>query len=530
MSSPSTAVLSTPSVEVTAEFTPLLDPFRDPAVQYSVSHPANGAVQAPVSTTHDIEANDAAARTVASKPGDQRMYSDAFVARTVAALLVAVFMGNADASLVMATHTTIASSFGDLQNSSWLFIGFNLAGAATQSLFGKLSDIYGRRPMLLISYGLFAIGWRVTPQVLPSDLAPLRQVATWQSYMNVGATIGRSLGGPIGGLMADTIVPDLPATAREDSTRSHLKSPARIDFLGALLLGASLLSLLLPLELGGQKLSWTDPLIFMMFGVGSVLVVLFASTEARFAKEPIVPLRLFKNSDVVMTCVIYCAQCAAQVGMMFSVPLYFQITQNVSGTEAGAHLFPAVIGNTLGGILAGVWIKRTGRYKALLLVGATSSFASYVLLLLRWHGDTDWWESLYIIPGGFGTGVSLSAAFIALQAVIEPEDKAVASSVLFLALPVGSVLGIALSSAATVSGMRSALLHRLIQLGLKRTNAAEIVEKAASNLSFADAAPPAIAAAIRASYVDGLAYGHVVSLVAVVLAFIAGLCIHERIL
>ncbi|KAH7033705.1 major facilitator superfamily domain-containing protein [Microdochium trichocladiopsis] len=555
------------------EASALLGASPDPENDTQAKAVGYGTLTQPEATDTDLEANETP--LAALKPPASTKYSSAFIARTVAALLVAVFANNADASLVMATHTTIASSLGDLQNSSWLFISFGLAGAATQTLFGKLSDIYGRRSILLASYGMFAVGcafiglgqtmWEVilgrlisgsggagmtvlAAVIITGEFPPGALLPSWQSYMNVIATIGRSIGGPLGGLLADTIgwrwsflgqVPiflaailfcwlTVPPTTPNKSDHKNTKSLARIDFLGALLLACSILALLIPLELGGQKLPWTHPLIFGLFGLGIVLMLAFVCAEQYLAKEPILPLRLFRNRDVTMTYVMYCGQCAAQVGMMFSVPMYFQITQDASATEAGAHLFPAVVGNTIGGIITGLWIKKTGHYKGLLLVGAAASFVSYTLLLWRWHGHTNWWESLYIVPGGFGTGVSLSAGFIALQAVIEPADKAVASSVLYMQLPIGSIIGVALSSAATLSGMRTALTQKLLHLGFESDVTKQIVERAASDMEYAKNAPETIATAIRASYVQGLAYGHLVSLAAVLVAFMAGSLIRER--
>jgi len=84
--------------------------------------------------------------------------------------------------------------------------------------------------------------------------------------------------------------------------------------------------------------------------------------------------------------------------MMFTVPLYFQITDRVSNTVAGAHLFPAVAGNAVGGMFSGWLISRTGRYKGLVIIGSLTSSVSYLVLMFRWHGHTNWWESLEIIP------------------------------------------------------------------------------------------------------------------------------------
>ncbi|KAF5983256.1 multidrug resistance [Fusarium coicis] len=170
----------------------------------------------------DVERNSA---------NEPKTYSHAFIARVVVALLIGIFTSNADGSLVLATHPVIASEFGKLQDSSWLFISFMLAGAASQTIYGKLSDIFGRKTILIFCYGLFAVGcalvgagqsmWQVIlgrvisgsggagmttmASVIITELAPLREVASWQSYMNVIATVGRSLGGPLGGFLADTI-------------------------------------------------------------------------------------------------------------------------------------------------------------------------------------------------------------------------------------------------------------------------------------------------------------------------------------
>ncbi|KAI1398232.1 major facilitator superfamily domain-containing protein [Hypoxylon fuscum] len=334
-------------------------------------------------------------------------YSNAFIARVVLALLVGVFTANADGSLVIATHPIIASEFNDLENSTWLFISFLLAGAATQPLYGKLSDIYGRKSILLVSYAFFAIGsaligagqsmrqvivgrvisgsggagMMTLASVIIADLAPLRDVGSWQSYLNAFATVGRSLGGPLGGFLADTIgwrwsffgqapifllamvccgiiLPNMttgPYRVAAGVAKSHL---ARIDFLGAAFLGSGLLSVLLPLRLAGQKVPWTSPIIPSLFALGVILLALFVVTEMRWAKEPILPLRLLRNRELVFSYLIMACQTAAQVGMMVSVPLYFQVTERSSSTVAGAHLMPAVIGNTIGGLLTGAWIRR----------------------------------------------------------------------------------------------------------------------------------------------------------------------------
>ena len=122
------------------------------------------------------------------------------------------------------------------------------------------------------------------------------------------------------------------------------------------------------------------------------------------------------HRDVVTSYLIIGFQVAAQLGLKFSVPLYFQITAHASATNAGAHLFSAVAGKAFGGVLAGHRIMKSGRYRLLTILATLISSSSYILLLLRWHGNTDIWESLYIIPGGFSTGIAHASTFISLTA------------------------------------------------------------------------------------------------------------------
>ncbi|KAJ3535826.1 hypothetical protein NM208_g6975 [Fusarium decemcellulare] len=502
----------------------------------------------------------------APEPEEPKPYSHAFIARVVVALFIGVFTSSADASLVLATHPVIASEFGDLEDSSWLFISFMLASAASQTVYGKLSDIFGRKTILMFCYGLFALGcalvgvgqsmWQVIlGRVICGsggaadrlDLAPLREVASWQSYMNVIATVGRSVGGPLGGLLADTIgwrwsflgqAPIfvismiicgilLPPASRnqEGAVRERL---GRIDVLGALLLGSAVLALMMPLEIGGQKISWGHPLIFSLIAVGVLLTLAFVLVESRWAKEPIFPLRLLRNKEVTKSYLIVGAQSGAQLGMMYTVPIYFQVSQRVSSTVAGAHLFPAVIGNTIGGIATGVIIRRTGRYKALIIFAAISSITSYTLMLLRWHGQTNWAESIYVFPGGLGTGIAHSAAFIALQASIDPKDKAAAASGLFMTITLGAIVGMAATSATIQGVLRHEIHLKLTQIGMSQANINEVIRKASESVSYIDHATGAVQKVLVYGYVKGIEYGHGLSILFSFITLLAGLALKEK--
>ncbi|KAF2845035.1 MFS general substrate transporter [Plenodomus tracheiphilus IPT5] len=498
-----------------------------------------------------------------------------FVGRIVSVLLIGTFIANADSSLLIATHPIIASEFNALRDSSWLLTSFALAQAATLPLYGKLSDIFGRKTMLILAYGLFALGCGLVGigtsmstlivgrvisgagasgmttlvSILITDLVSLRDVATWRSYVNVVATTGRSIGGPVGGWLSDTVgwrwsflgqVPlailaivlvgtIVPARSQHDTTETSQKSKlARVDFIGALMLTMTILGLLFPLEIGGDRVTWTSPTIGLLLAGAVCFGGLFIATEGWLANEPIVPLSLLQNRNVVVSALVMVLQGAAQIGLMFAIPLYFQITASASNTVAGAHLVPAVVGNAIGGIISGAIIKRTGRYKALILTATIVSSSAYLLLILRWHGDTNWLESLYIFPGGFGMGVVQSALFISVQAGIDPTQTAVAASALYLASAIGALSGMAGVSAVLQSTLRLGLDRRLSNLGFTGHMKRKIIEHAVSDVHYVDKAKSNIAKAVIGSYIEALTWTHVLSLTCSVIAFTWSLFLRQH--
>lgn len=377
--------------------------------------------------------------------------------------------------------------------------------------------------------GAGSSGMTTLVSILITDLVPLRDVATWRSYVNVVATTGRSIGGPLGGWLADTVgwrwsfsgqVPlaglaivlvaiTLPSRLGHhlDET-SHRTKLGRIDFFGALMLTFSILGLLVPLEIGGDRVSWSSPTIILLLVGAAFFGALFLATEGWLAKEPIVPLSLLRHRDVVASSFVMVFQSAAQVGLMFAIPLYFQVTASASNTVAGAHLIPAVAGNAIGGILSGLIITRTGRYKALILVATIVSSTGYLLLILRWHGNTNWFESLYIFPGGFGMGIVQSALFISVQAAIDPEHTAIAASTLYLTSSVGFLAGMAGVSAVLQGALRSILDHKLVDLGFSDKRRQKIIARAVSDVHYVDKARSVVANAVLGSYVDALTWTH----------------------
>ncbi|ODQ54685.1 MFS general substrate transporter [Saitoella complicata NRRL Y-17804] len=543
-------------------------------VDYDDEHTEDSPLLRPSHDVRDIESASVTPTTSSSitAPNPPRIGS------IIAVLLLGSLISNADGSFVLATSVSISSEFSSLQNSSWLIASYTLAMCASQPLYGKLSDIYGRKGVLLAAYAFFGIGCAICGfagsmgmlvlgrvvsgvggagmsalvSILITDLVPLREVAKWRSYVNVASTFGRSIGGPLGGWLTDTVgwrwsffgqapltllaavlvyhkLPDTGSSTSEQIHRddgsgtkpqeSHRSKLTRIDFVGAALLASTITAFLLILELGGTRLPYTSTPLMLILLSTFVSFALFLITES-CASEPIFPLSLLCNAQVLLSYWAMLAQLAAQMGMMYLVPLYFQVTQSASTSVAGAHLLPAVVGNTVGALLTGVFIHRTGRYKLPAVSAGVVAAVTYILLILTWHGETNWIQSLFIIPGGFGTGIAQTAVFIALTSAVQKSAIAIATSGLYLASNIGMVLGVSLTSAV----LRTSLA---LLLG-KQDVPEEVITRVLQDVEEVQKLAEGDKMVVVGCYVHAIEYTHVLSLVLAVTAVVAGLFLRQR--
>ncbi|KAL1859157.1 hypothetical protein Plec18170_002272 [Paecilomyces lecythidis] len=292
-------------------------------------------------------------------------------------------------------------------------------------------------------------------------------------------TLGRSLGGPTGGWQADTIgwrwmfliqailfclaailvaiklrieTPHHDNQAEADANSSSQSKLRRIDFLGIISLTISISAGILLLDLGGQKFPWLSLYTLVLSLSAVIFFIAFIFIEAYVAREPVFSLRIIRQPNVAASYIVMGLQIMAQVSMMFCIPLYFQVTAHASATNAGAHLSPAVVGNAVGGLIAGAIIKRTGRYKLLIVSAGLIASVTYTLLFFRWNGYTNLWESLYIIPGGFGTGIAGAGVFVSMTSMLEAKDVAMATSGFFFFVNLGITGGVTASN--TVLGIQ----------------------------------------------------------------------------
>ncbi|EWC47312.1 hypothetical protein DRE_03431 [Drechslerella stenobrocha 248] len=481
----------------------------------------------------------------------------------VACLLIGVIVANVDTSLVLANFGQIGSEFGRLDDANWMLVGYQLGILSTQSMYGKLSDIFGRKPLLLFAYTLFATGclwigtstefWHIivgrvisgiggagmtsVVSILLNDLVPLRELAAWRSYVYIAATAGRALGAPLGGYMIDTVgwrwsflgqVPvallaiimvylklDIPHKTQCLTLRQRFQ---RIDFLGAATLAASLSLLLVFFDEAGKRLS-TQNVLLVSAGVGSVVLgALFFFIEGYIAREPILSLRVLTNRDVVSVYSILGLTTGSQVAFVTTISIYFVITLGVSNANAASRIIFGSIAHASGGLVAGILIKRTGRYKRYLIFAICLSAASLLLITIRWRGHTNIFETAYIAPAAFGIGLINTVAFIALTASVSYKDQAMATSGFYLCDNLGLVIITSLGNAVLQLALNKRLHVKLWDIPSERRE--EIIHQVMTSIWNIRDLPDNMRGKAVEAFVEALQWDHGMSTAIYVLSLV----------
>jgi EmrB/QacA subfamily drug resistance transporter len=402
-------------------------------------------------------------------------------------LMTGLLLAALDQTIVSTALKSIVEDFNGLNHYTWVVTAYLLTSTASTPLYGKISDIYGRRivfqfaivTFLIGSFlagasqnmteliatralqGLGAGGLMALTFVIIGDIVPPRERGRYQGYF--GAVWGlSSVAGPLlGGFFSDhaTILGitgwrwifyiNLPfgiAALLITSAVLHIPKVKRehsIDYLGALLMVSATVSILLTVSIYGPEHGWLDPRTIGYLIAGLILVALFIYWETK-AKEPILPLELFKNHTFTLTSILGAVIGAGMFGAIVMLPLYLQVVKGASATEAGLKLIPLMLGIVATSIFSGKAISKTGKYKKFPVIGTTLMTIG-ILLMVTLTRETPFWQlSIFSILVGAGLGLSMQTIVIALQNSVDFKDMGVATSSNTFFRSLGSVFGTAL--------------------------------------------------------------------------------------
>jgi EmrB/QacA subfamily drug resistance transporter len=413
-------------------------------------------------------------------------------------LLLGLFLSSTEQSVVATALPTMAGELGAANRIAWVVSAYLLTSTITTPLYGKMSDLFGRRIVYQISIAVFVVG-----SVLCALSQTINQLVAARAVQGLGGgglmslafvivgdvvsprERGRYIGlfttvftvsaitGPLwGGLLVDgagwrwvfwAVVPIALAALAVTHRGLRLPFTTRdrpIDWLGIVLLVVASAGLILVPIWGGETFAWLSWPLLVTAAVGAVGTVAFVAQEAR-AAEPVIPLRLFRDRTVVAVFVMGFCLMAALLSMSTFLPLFLQVATGVSATRSGLQLIPQSIGISVMATIGGFLVSRTGRYKWTLLVGATLA-AGALLALTRIGPGTGAADLAPILLAlGAGLGLVFPNLTLSVQNAVGIDDLGIGTSTANFFRSMGGAFGAAVAGALLTHRLDVALVERL---------------------------------------------------------------------
>lgn len=421
-------------------------------------------------------------------PTDQPLLTHRQIRFIIFGLMAAMFLSSLNQTVVGTSMRTIADDLGGQSLQAWATTAFLIVSTITTPIYGKLSDLFGRRPLFILAIllflagsilaglansmyelaiyravqGLGAGGLMSLPLTIMGDILPPRERAKYQGYFlavfGVSSVLGPLVGGAFAGqpeiLFVDgwrwVFFINLPIGAGALAlvlaflhVPHHTRDSVRIDWWGAATIVVGIVPLLLIAE-QGREWGWASPAAVTCYIVGVVGIAAFILVERAMGDDALLPLRLFRSPTFSMASVLGVLVGFGMFGAMMSLPLYLQLVNNATPTEAGWFMIPLVIGMMSSSIASGQIISRTGTYRAFPIVGTGLLAAAFAFLALVAHHETPVWVIMIgMLLAGMGLGLLLHTLTLGSQTSVGQRDLGVATSASTFFRQMGGTIGVA---------------------------------------------------------------------------------------
>ncbi|MFJ2028704.1 MFS transporter [Streptosporangium sp. NPDC087985] len=478
----------------------------------------------------------------------------------IGALMLGMLLAALDQTIVSTALPTIVSDLGGLGELSWVVTAYMLSSTVSTPLWGKLGDQYGRKRLFQAAIVIFLagsalcglsrnmgelIGFRalqglgggglmVLAQAIVGDIVPVRERGRYQGFFGAVFAVSSVAGPLLGGLFVDHLswhwvfYVNLPigvlalAVVSSALPSGTERTRHTIDYLGMVFLGGAAACLVLMTTWGGTVYPWGDPVVVGLGAASVALLVLWRRAERR-AREPVLPLRLFRLRAFNVASLIGFVVGFAMFGSLTYLPLFLQVVQGVSPTMSGIHLLPLMGGLLATSIASGQIITRTGRYKIFPILGTAIVTLALGLLSSIGADVSTFRLSAYLLLLGVGIGLVMQVLVIVVQNAAGFEDLGVATSGATFFRLIGGSFGVAVSGAIFTSRLGDDLvrLSRTVRVppGLERT--------VQSDPTAIRTLPAETAVAFLGTYADAIAHVFLYSAPVALVAFAAAWLLPE---
>lgn len=406
-------------------------------------------------------------------------------------VMVAMFLAALDQTIVATAMPTIGRALGDFENLPWIVTTYLLTSTAVTPLYGKISDIAGRRVTLLVAIGIFMLGsilCAVAPSMLAlilaravqgvgggglislsqtiiADIVSPMERARYQGYI-AGVYATSSVAGPaLGGFMSEKLHwsaifwINLPLCfVAFWMTNSLLKKlprhekPHRLDFPGAGLMIIATTALLLALSLGGPHYGWTSPAILGLIGASAVFWIAFAA-RLMTAPEPLIPLEILANRVVAMGTIAACSGVGVFIGLTIYTPIFLEGMYGLTASQSGFTLIPLMVGTVAGATLAGRMMARVKHYKYPTIIGLAIAALGLALIAVQPHGLPLIALAFILTLVSMGIGTIFPLTVVAIQNAVLPHQMGTATGALNFFRSLGGALIVAAFGAIVIGSL-----------------------------------------------------------------------------